>query len=338
MATINPSNVRPVGKVSDIQGEVRVDAYLTSYSESYTQAPSTFIAGRASSNIPVNNESDKYPIYPRGYFWRDEVRIRPLGGRPVQVGYKVESGQYLAEEWALEHTIDDRQRRNAATPIDLDENGTRLLTGKQMIRADRIWVSQFWGEGKWGLEYRGHDDFTPFNDVTSDPIGLIDEHKEQMAQSTGMEPNTLILGSRVKRYLRSHPDIIDRIKYTQRGIADNAVLAALFDVANVLVARSVYNAAAEGAEDDFEFIANPDSMLLCFIDPAPTLDSPTAIGRFSWTGLIPGQTNDMGGVINRGRDDRAYSDWIHSRQAFDLKKISDDLGIFFSNVIDTTSN
>lgn len=338
MSKINPQNVRAIGKVSDIQGEVRVDAYLTGFSEGYTQDAKNFIAGRASSLITVMNESDKYVIYPRGYFWRDEVQVRPLGGRPVQVGYKVESGQYLAEEWALEHTIDDRQRRNAASPVDLDENGVRLLTNKQMIRADRMWAEKFFVSGAWGLEYRGHDDFTPFNDVTSTPIELLDEHKEQMAQATGMEPNTLILGSRVKRYLRSHPDIIDRIKYTQKGIADNAMLAALFEVENILVARSVYNAAAEGAEDDFEFIVDPDSMLLCYIDPNPSIDSATAIARFAWNGLIPGHTNDMGGVINRGRDSRAYSDWIHSRQAFDLKKVSDDLGVFFTNVVDTTSN
>lgn len=330
--------VRQIQKVSDIQGTLHVDAYLTNYSESYTQDAKNFIAGKASSLITVNHESDKYPIYPRGYFWRDEVQVRPLGGRPVQVGYKVESGQYLAEEWAIEHTIDDRQRANADDWMNLDENATRLLTGKQMIRADRIWANNFFGPGKWGLEYVGQTDFVPFNDVTSDPIALLDQHKEAMMQSTGMEPNTLVLGAAVKRTLRSHPDIIDRIKYTQRGIADNSVLAAMFEIENVMIARAVYNAAAEGADDDFEFIVDPNGMWMGYIDPSPTIDSPTAIATFAWNGLVPGQTNDMGGVINRGRDDRAYSDWFHSRQAFDMKKVSDDLGIYFSNVVDTSSN
>ena len=330
--------VKQVAKVSDIQGEIRVDAYLTDYSVSFMQDASNFVAGFASSNIPVVHESDKYQVYPRGYFWRDEAQVRPLGGRPVQVGYKVESGQYLAEEWALEHTIDDRQRRNAAAPTDLDENGTRLLEGKQMIRADRIWSTSFFVAGVWSNEPTGGTDFTEFGDAASDPIGVVDEWKERMLQETGMEPNTLVLGTAVKRTFRTHPDLVERIKYTTTGLISNEWLAQMFEVERVGIARGVYNAAEEGATDDMQFIVDPYSMWLGYIEPNPSLDSPTAIARFSWTGLIPGQANDMGGVINRGRDERAYSDWMHSRQAFDMKVISADLGIFFANAVAPVSN
>lgn len=330
-APINPQNVRQANKVSDIQGELRVDQYLTNFSSAYRQDQENFVAAFASTPIPVNNESDKYAIYPPGYFWRDEAEVRPLGGRPVQVGYKVENGQYLAEEWALEHTIDDRQRRNANTPYDLDESGVMLLEGKQMIRGDRIWAEQFFKSGVWTHDYVGGQHFTPFNDAASEPIKFIDEKKTAMAQATGKMPNTLILGANTHSALRSNPDIIDRIKYTATGIATLAVLAAMFEVDQVRVTRSIYNAAEEGGTDDFEFISDPNAMWLGYIEPTPRMDAPTAIARFAWTGLIPGATNDMGGVITRGRDDRAYSDWIHSRNAFDLKLISADLGIFFAN-------
>lgn len=323
--------VKVVAKVSDIQGTIHVDQYLTDYSLAYMQDDANFVCAAASSNIPVTKESDKYVIYPPGYFWRDEAAVRPLGGRPVQVNYKVDSGQYLAEEWALEHTIDDRQRANVDAPINLDRNATRLLTDKQKIRADRIWNQKFFTTGVWTHDLDSTaGDFVAFNDASSTPIDTIDQYKDIMSQTTGMMPNTLIMGVNVKRALRSNPDITDRIKYTRTGVADNAMLASLFELDRVVVARAVYNAADEGAADNFQFIADPNAMLLCYIEPNPTLESPTAIGRFSWTGLIPGATNDMGGVINRGRDDRAYSDWFHNRQAFDLRVVAADLGIFFS--------
>lgn len=328
---IDPNNVRPVGKVNDIGGELRVDNYLTDFSVSWRQDQTNFVAGFASTPVSVMHESDKYAIYPQGYWWRDEAAVRPLGGRPVQVRYKVESGQYLAEEWALEHTIDDRQRANVAQPFNLDVNGVRLLEGKQLLREDRLWASKFWKAGVWTHDIVGGPDFTPFNDASSDPIAFIDEMKDRFFQSTGKLPNTLALGSKVKTALRSNPDIVDRIKYTQRGVADNDVLAAVFEVQNVRVVRSIYNAAAEGAEDDFEYVADPNAMWLGYIEPTAGMDAPTAIARFGWTGLIPGAANDIGGVINRGRDDRAYSDWIHSRNAFDYKLVSPDLGIFFTN-------
>ena len=217
MPEYDPNNVRAARKVNDIQGEMRVDQYLTNFSVAWRRDQSDYVAGRASTSISVLNESDKYAIYPQGYFLRDEAAVRALGGRPVQVGYKVENGQYLAEEWALEHTIDDRQRRNAAAPYNLDETGIMLLEGKQLIREDRIWASKFWGAGKWtfNLDGAGSTDFIPFDDAASDPIDVIDTHKVLMMQATGKRPNTVILGANTKAKLRSNPNIIDRLKYTQ---------------------------------------------------------------------------------------------------------------------------
>lgn len=334
----DPNNVGRAAKVNDIQGELRVDQYLTDFSVSWRQEQSYFVAGQASTPVPVMNESDKYAIYPAGYFWRDEAERRPLGGRPVQVGYKVENGTYLAEEWALEHTIDDRQRRNAAQPFNLDETGVRLLEGKQMIREDRIWAEKFFRSGVWAHELVGGSDFVAFDDDASTPIDFIDTQKNVMLQATGKMPNTLVLGANVHPKLRSNPDIVERVKYTQTGIANRQVLADLFEVERVVVARSLYNAAAEGADDDFEFIADPNAMLLAYIEPSPAMDAPTAIARFGWTGLIPGATANSGGVITRGRDNRAYSDWIHSRNAFDYVLVSSDLGIFIRDAVQPASS
>lgn len=335
---------RDIKKAAAIEGTIHVDTYLTDFSVSYAQDAQNFVAGVGSSLIPVMKESDKYVVFPAGYFWRDEAQVRPLGGRPVQVNYAVESDQYLAEEWALEHMIDDRQRRNVDSPIILDEAATKLLTSKQMIRADRLWCQKFFTAGSWGMTVEGGTDFTPFNDAASDPVAVIDEYKDAIGLATGMMPNTLILGTAAKRTLRTNPSIVDRIKYTERGIANEATLAALFEVDNVRVARAVYNAAMErmptddhGGED-FQYIADPNAILLAYIDPNPTLDSPTAIARFAWNGLIPGQTNDMGGVMERGRDERAHSDWFQNRQAYDMRKVSDDLAVFLHNAVLPTSN
>lgn len=331
-----------VTKVSDVSGDIHVDAYLTTYSLGFQQAPSQFISGRASTNIPVMKESDKYVIYPRGYFWRDEARVRPLGGRPVQVGYKVDSATYNAEEWALETTVDDRQRANADQPVNLEENATILLTQKQMIREDRIWATEFFATGKWSVEETGGTEFTPFDDASSNPIATIDRLKTEMAQSTGFMPNTIVCGANVKDALRTNAEIQDVIKYTQFGVASDAVLAQAFEVQQFMVARSVYNSSVETSDDDgglaMEFIADPNALWLGYVAPTAGLNTPTAIARFAWTGLIPGATNNLGGVITRGRDSRAYSDWFHSRAAYALKQVSADLGIFLNNARNPVSN
>jgi hypothetical protein len=330
-----------------ISGDTNPDAYLTNYSFGLQMQDGVFVAGAASSRIPVTQEAGKFNVYPPGYFWRDEAKVRPLGGRPVQVGYAVTEDVYFAEEWALEHVIDDRTRQNSRLQGRLDENATRLLTTKQMIRADRIWATQFFTAGVWAMEVAGVaagpgvDEFLSWADDASSPLSDIEDWKERIRAGTGMEPNTLVLGSNVRKRLKNHPEFVDRIKYTSSAAITNAIMATMFEIDNLRVARAIYNTAEERLPSDdnggenFTYIVDPDSMWLGYIDPNPSLDSPTAIATFAWDSLVPGQTNEFGGVISRGRDGRAYSDYFHSRQAFGMKKVSDDLAVFITDVLIT---
>lgn len=324
---------------SNVDGTLHVDRYLTNYSVNYVQDSRNFVAQRASSLIGVMKATDSYVVYDRGYFWRDESAPRPLGGRPVQVGYKLGSDTYSCTEYALEHVVDDRQYANVDDPINLEENATRLLTQKQMIKQDRVWATDLFATSKWSQEATGvvsspgASQFLQFNDANSDPIGVIDEWKDTMHKKTGFMPNTIIMGAAVKRTLRTHPDIADRIKYTQVGIADEMMMGSLFEVDNVVVARGIYNTADEGATNNFSYIINEKAMLLAYIEPNPGLDSPTAVAMFAWTGLLPGMTNALGGVMERGRDDRAHSNYFQNRMAWDIKQVASDLGVFFNTVV-----
>lgn len=329
----------PVSGNQNVQGTIHVDRYLTNFSVNYVQDSTAFVAQRASSVIQVQKQSDLYVVYDRGYFWRDEAKPRPLGGRPVQVNYKLGQGNYAAIEYALEHVVDDRQRANADDPIRLDENATTLLTQKQMIKQDRFWAQNMFATGKWSTEVQGVDS-TPrgnqllrFSDLGSQPIQQIDQWKDYIHSRTGFMPNTIVMGAKTRRVLRTHADISDRIKYTQIGLADEDLLASMFAVENVIVARSIYNSANEGGADNFQYIVDQNSMWLGYIDPNPGLDSPTAIAMFAWTGLLPGVTNTLGGVIERGRDQRAHSDWFQSRMAWDIVQVAADLGVWFNGVV-----
>jgi hypothetical protein len=326
-------------EATNIEGTLHVDRYLTDFSVNYVQDAGDFIAQSCASLIGVLKQTDKFVVYDRGYFWRDEATPRPLGGRPNQVGYKLSEDTYSAIEYGLEHVVDDRQRANTDAPIRLDENATTLLTQKQLIKQDRVWATNFFTQGVWSTETfgtastPGANEFLQFDDANSDPIGVIDEWKDVIHEKTGFMPNTLVLGADVKRKLRIHPDLADRIKHVQWGITDDGILSSLFEVPNVKVARSIYNSAAEGATDNFNYIIDKKAMLLAYIEPNPGLDSPTAIANFAWTGLFPGLTNAIGGVMERGRDDRAHSDYFQNRMAWDLKQVSADLGVFFNAVV-----
>jgi hypothetical protein len=328
----------------NVRGPVRVDRYLSNFSVNYASGVDTAIALAATTVIPVVNKSDMYQELKRGSFLRDDAAPRPLGGRPRQVGYDVTDHTYSATEYALEHVIDDRQRANTNSPLNLDEAGTRLLTDKHLIRMDRVWCQKFFVPGVWANEVVGTSgagvegsSVTQWDSDDANPIGDIDFYASFMRRMTGKRPNTLVLGEAVKRKLRTNPDIVDRIKYTQTGVVTDQLIASLFNVDRVVAAESVYNAAMETTPetqvDDFEFIANPGCALLTYVEPTAALNSVTAMATFAWTGLLPGIAQATGQVIERGRDDRAHSDWLQARSAWDMRKVADDLAIFFVNLV-----
>lgn len=327
-------------------GSLHVDTYLTNIAIKFTQPGSNFIADKVFPTVPVLKESDLFAIYKKGAFYRDELKPRPLGGRPAQIGYEIEHGRYHATEWGAEHAVDDRVRVNADTPLSPDEAAMTLLTTQALIRRDKIWADGFFKAGIWGTDWTGKEKATakeeeekqwfPFFDAAekaTDPIQFFDQRRIDIAAKTGYKPNKLVLGVDAFRVIKNHAAVIDRIKYTQRGIVTADILAELFDVEEVLVPWAVINSAPEGKADSINFLINRKSAMLVYAAPSPSLQTPSAGYTFAYVGLIPGLTNAFGGVIERGREELAHSDIFQIRAAYDIQKTAGDLGEFFSECV-----
>jgi hypothetical protein len=321
--------------------QLHINRWLTDMAIAWSQDEDKFIAGKVFPVVPVAKRSDLYVKYDKGYFYRDEMAARPLGGRPKVTGYELESGTYVCEEEALESRIDDRERDNADQPLDPDVTATMLLTGQAMIHRDRVWTEKFFKTGVWNVNWEGQetapdkaeeeeDKFLQFDQTGSEPIEFFDQRRIDITSKTGYEPQIIVLGADVYRVLKNHPAVVERIKYTQRGIVTADILAELFDVEKVLVPMGVYNSALEGSEDNINFIVNRKAALMVYAAPAPTIKAPSGGYSFAWTGLLPGVSNAFGGVIERGREELAHSDVFQVRTAYDMEITAPDLGEFFN--------
>lgn len=325
--------------MAPVPGELHIDRYLTNVSIEYQQAASSFIAPRVFPIVPVNKQSDKFVIFERDSFWRDNFPKRALGGRADVADWTKSEGQYFAEERALAHKYDDRQKSNVDEPIDIRVQATNLLTSRAMVNMDRRWVDEYFKTGVWSDDIQGvssgpgSSEFLQFDQSGSDPVAVIDELKETMFKSTAQEPNKMVVGARVHRILKNHEEILDRIKYTQRGVITNDLLAAMFDVDDYIVARSIYNKAKEGQDLDADFIASDDAILLAHAAPTPALNTPSAGYTFAWQNLLGGNTSPMGTAVMRGRDEFAHSDHFEVRVANDMNLVASDLGLFLYDTI-----
>lgn len=323
---------------------VHVDSALTNISVAFLQNASHFVAGRVFPNVPVQKQSDRYFVFDRGFFNRDEAKVRAPGTESAGSGYELDNTPtYFANVYAYHHDVADQVRANADAAVDPERAAAELVTHKMLIRKETDWVSKFFAGGIWtGGDVDGvsatpaTNQVTQWSDTTSgDPIGDIRGAKTSILQSTGFIPNTLVVGQQVFDALIDHPDIVDRIKYGQTAggpaMANEQTLAALFGLDRILISRAIRNTAAEGLTNAHSFIAGKKA-LLCYVPPAPSLMTPSAGYTFSWTGFM-GQTNGFGFATKRFRMEHLESTRVEGQMAFDHKLVSSDLGYFFDTIV-----
>lgn len=82
-----------------------------------------------------------------------------------------------------------------------------------------------------------------------DPMIALDAGREAIRAAIGVYPNTVCMGARVMTALKRNAFILDRIKYTQRGVVTAELLAELLEVERVVVGKAVTVDQADAATD-----------------------------------------------------------------------------------------
>lgn len=322
-----------------IMQNAHIDRAMTNVSVAYLQDAEAFIADKVFPIVPVKRQSDIYYIYNRGDFMRDEAAVRGAASESAGGDYGVEaSTPYYCRKHAFHKDVTPEERANYDQPLDADNDATEFVSQKMLIRREMEWASRFFKTGVWGTEIAGVT-ATPtaaqaiqWDLATSTPIKNITDQSVLMAGATGYRPNTLVLSPPAFMALKNHFDILDRIKYTQKGIVTNDLLAQLFEVERVHVAWAVVNAADKGAADSINFIMGKHA-LLCYSNPKPALRKPSAGYIFSWTGLA--ESGAFGNRIVRLPMDvlGLGVERIEGEIAFDAKQICADMGVFFKDIV-----
>jgi hypothetical protein len=318
-------------------GDVHVNAPLTNISIAYMQEAVNFIADKVFPTVPVQKQSDRYFLYPKGDWFRSEAQLRAPGTESAGSGYNIDNTPtYYAGVDAVHKDVDDQIRANADAPINFDRDATQWVTQQLMIRREKNWVANYFKTGVW-TDLTGvaaapvANQFLRWDDANSTPVEDITGAAVTMQQSTGYKPNTLVLNPFVYNALKNNADIIDRIKYTQRGVVTADILASLFDVERVMTIGAVENTAAMGATDAISFIAQIKGAMLVYANPRPSLLTPSAGYSFAWTGYFGAGGN--GQRIKRFRMEQLSSDRIEGELAVDHKLVAADLGVFFNTAI-----
>ena len=323
-------------------GDVHVNSPLTNISIAFLQNATNFVASKVFPNIPVSKQSDRYYVYNRGDFNRDEMQARAPATESAGGSYTLDNTpSYFANRFSFHKDVPDEVRANADAALNPDREAVAFVTHKALIRREKVFSSNFFTTGKWATDITGVSG-TPtgaqvkqWNDATADPIENIRLGKRSIMERTGFEANKLVLGRPVFDALLDHPDIIDRVKYGQSGVgapamANTDVLARLLGLEEILVMNSIENTAAEGQSMAHSFIGGK-AALLCHSATSPGLMTPSAGYTFSWTGLLGAGAE--GNRIKSFRLEQLSADRVEIDMCFDTKLVSADLWYFWNTII-----
>ena len=326
------------------QSDLHVNQPLTNVSVAYVQKADAFIATKVFPIVNVQKQSDLYWRYSKSDWRRTDVKRRAPSTETPGIGWNVSTDSYFAHVYGVHKDIDDQLRANADSVFRLDADATAFVTNQLLLKRDIDWNATYFRTGVWGQDYTGvaatpgTDEFLQWNLATSDPIVQLAGLQIDFVRDTGFKANTLVIGANVLKSLKNHPGIIDRIKYTQKGIVSTDLIATLFDVERILVSYAtvasgpnVPDMDAQDAAATYDFISNPNSALLCYTPSSPSLMQPAAGYTFTWNGYLGG--NSQGVRMKRFRMEPIASDRIEGEMTYDMRVISPDVGVFLSNVV-----
>jgi hypothetical protein len=312
------------------RSDVHVNRPLTNISIAYIQKAADFVADKVFPIVPVMKQSDLYFQYEKKYWFQTQSKKRAPASESSGSGFGVDAGgNYFCDIWAVHKDIDDQTRQNADDPLNMDRDATLFVTQQQLLRREILFMSKYVKAGLWN----GAADFTPstkWSASGSNPMLDVDNKKAEIKSKTGFAPNTLAITYDVFQALKNNPAVLDRIKYTQRGIITEDLLAALFGVDKFLVMQAVQDSAAEGAAASMDFLVK-NCALLCYANPAPSIMQPSAGYTFAWQGLFG--AGAQGGRIMTFRMEHLKADRVEGEMAFDQKVVATDLGCFLQGLL-----
>jgi hypothetical protein len=248
---------------------VKYDPLLTSISVQFQPAPDGYLADMVLPPVPVVRESASFWVYDKSRFDVPDSKRAPRADYN-RIDWNVTTDNYLAQQYGLEGEIDDQERKNAAAPLDLDVDTTEIVTDMVLNNREKRIVDLVMATANIAQNTTLGGTSQWSDQINSDPLADIKLARTTIFTSTGYRPNRQAMGFLVFEALKIHPVIKEIIKYTERAIVTAQLLAAVFEVEEVLVGAVLRRTSKEGTSDVLADVWGKD-VLTFYAEKSPSL-------------------------------------------------------------------
>jgi hypothetical protein len=229
-------------QMSNSQARV-IDPILSTVAQGYSQ--NSLVASALFPSVTVTQRGGKILQFGKESFMLyNGARSPGENTKRLRFGYL--GASYSLADYSLEGMVpaETEQEAMAVPGIDLAAQAINVVSSAMATWLEKAsadvarTAASYSSNNKTTLS--GTSQWSDFTNGVSDPIKDVEAAKNAVRSQIGKKPNTMIVGSAVMAYLRQHPKIVDRIKYTGRDVATAELLAALFGVERVLEGESIY--------------------------------------------------------------------------------------------------
>ena len=267
----------PYGKGRGLQ---QINPGLSNLSVKYANDRNEYAVTKLPT-ISVKHETDEYYVYGRDSFRIPET-IRANGAEANQSEYQLSTTSYSLDRHSLKDIVTDRERDNSNEATNKDLDAAEFLTDQILNRMEYNAASTIFTTAT-SFDNTGSLTSTLYWNVastTTDVIGNIDTMTSAILKGSGKRANTLIMGEQTFRYAKDNTNVIERIKYSERGIITAEILSSVFNIGNIIVGSAVYDQGVEGSSTPSTTWLWDKKVAAMYLEPNAKLKSPSALYNF----------------------------------------------------------
>jgi hypothetical protein len=299
-----------------------------------------YIGDRVFTIIDTANPKAKITKYLKGAWFRNEAGIRAAGTRANRSGYPITEVSIATDEYAHAKEVTDEDRKNAALPnapaLKPEMDAIEFCSDKIDLNKE-VQIAQLIKDTAWIDGNATGEDAEGLWAAGSGNTFLADINKAQrtIQAATGKEANVLVIDYGTYMSLKEETTILDKIKYTQRGVLTVDLLAALLELEEVIVGKALVNVAKEtktGTEWSslkiWEVTATKGMGFLCHRTKTPGLKTASA-------GYQVRLYQEGGGIrrLSTWREPAEHQDVYEAAEETDIVVTGADLGYKFKDTL-----
>lgn len=280
----------------------------------------------------------KIARYLKGAWMRDEAEMRGPGSEAMRGGYPVDYIDVIPKEYAFAKEVPDEDREVANSmggpPLQPDIDAIAFATDKMLLRRETRALAIIKATVWSGVAATGEDAQGLWAPAGNTNTFLLDvkARKETIRGNTGFTPNCLLIDAYTYACLTECDSVLDKIKYTQKGVLTADLLASICGLEEVIVAGAMKNTAKElksGADATLAPIWTVNTTkgmgFLFYRPPAAGLKTPAA-GYIARSGLFPN-----GVRVTTWREDSKHQDVYEAAEKIHIVATGLDLGFMWSD-------